>query len=152
MNKVFTFISLVFITTFFACNTSKTNYKQQIDNEIQEGNFTIAKQMIDSVIETLSSDEKAEFEFVKDSLHRVELDFLRTKEEIVDWIETNRGFTPSDSLLNEWEKSNVLEYRIIDGEKRYFRNARLTFSEWMHRQGNYPIFLHQNPIPHVTRC
>lgn len=123
MNKVFTFISLVFITTFFACNTSKTNYKQQIDNEIQEGNFTIAKQMIDSVIGTLSSDEKAEFEFVKDSLHRVELDFLRTKEEIVDWIVTNRGFTPSDSLLNEWEKSNMLEYRIIDGEKRYFRNA-----------------------------
>ncbi len=123
MNKPVFFILLLFSITFSACNPAKNNYRQSIDSEIEKGNFAAAKQIIDSVFETLSPDEKYDFQFIKDSLYRVELDFRRTKEEIVDWIEKNRGFTPSDSLLSEWEKSKALEFRIIDGEKRYFRNA-----------------------------
>lgn len=123
MNKPVFFILLIFMTTFSACNSPKSNYRQSIDNEVEKGNFAVAKQLIDSVFEKLSPDEKYDFQFIKDSLYRVELDFRRTKEEIVDWIEKNRGFTPTDSMLNAWEKSKALEFRIIDGEKRYFRNA-----------------------------
>lgn len=123
MNKAVLFFSSVLMIIFLSCNSPKTDYRQQIDNEIQKGSFTVAKQIINSVLDKTSPEEKVQLRFVEDSLHRVELDFSRTKDEIVDWIEKNRGFTPSDSLLNEWEKSKALEFRIIDGEKLYFRNA-----------------------------
>lgn len=123
MNKTVLSSLLVFMTMFFACDSLQKDYRQQIDNEIQKGNFTIAKQIINSVMKKTSPQETAQFQFLEDSLHRVELDFRKTKDEIVDWIKKNRGFTPSDSLLNEWGKSKALEFRIIDGEKRYFRNA-----------------------------
>ncbi len=125
MSKTFLFGLLIFITTFPACNSPEQGYKQQIDGEIRRGDFSLAKQRIDNLIAgtTLTEKEKAALQFIKDSLHRVELDFCRTRDEIVSWIETNRGFTPSDSLLAAWEESKALEFRIIDGEKRYFRNA-----------------------------
>lgn len=124
MNKTTFLVLLVYTTLFSACNTSKTDYRQRIDNEISEGNFIVATHLIDSVIGTLSNEnQKAELEFTKDSLSRVKLDFNRTEDEIVRWIEENRGFTPSDSLLAAWENSKALEFRIIDGEKLYFRNA-----------------------------
>ncbi len=123
MKKAVLFGFSVFMTTFFACNSLKNDYRQRIYNEIQQGNFTAAKKIIDSARKKTSSPETAQLQFLKDSLHRVELDFRRTKEEIIDWIEKNRGFTPTDSMLNAWETSKALEFKIIDGEKRYFRNA-----------------------------
>lgn len=97
----------------------------RIHEEILAGNFTDAVRIIDSLVENdVSTDARKDaWLFTKDSLHRVELDFCRTKDEVVAWIEKKQGFLPSDSLLEEWEKSNVLEFRIIDGRKRYFRNA-----------------------------
>ena len=100
MKKAVLFGFSVFMTTFFACNSLKNDYRQRIYNEIQQGNFTAAKKIIDSARKKTSSPETAQLQFLKDSLHRVELDFRRTKEEIIDWIEKNRGFTPADSMLN----------------------------------------------------
>ncbi|MDO5523611.1 MAG: transglutaminase-like domain-containing protein [Bacteroidia bacterium] len=123
MNKIVLFSLLVFMTTFSACNSPDKDYRQRIDSKIQKGNFSAARQIIDSARKKTSPPETAQLQFLKDSLHRIELDFGRTKGEVVEWIEKNRGFTPTDSLLNEWEASKALEFRIIDGEKRYFRNA-----------------------------
>lgn len=96
-----------------------------IDKEIAAGNFTRASELIDSLLQIGSPHEPQQqaLLFKRDSLHRVMLDFNRTKEEIIAWIENNRQFTPSDSLLEAWERSKSLEFRIINGEKRYFRNA-----------------------------
>lgn len=111
---------------FIGCqSTEKEDVGTRIRQEITEGNFTRAEQFIDSLIaeNKLSENQKAAYQFTKDSLHRVRLDFNRTRDDITAWIEKNRGFMPSDSLLNAWEKSKALEFRIIDGEKWYFRNA-----------------------------
>ena len=59
----------------------------------------------------------------EDMKHRVSLDFNRDIGFIINWIEENQGFTPTGDQLRKWEESGILEYRIIDGEKRYFRNA-----------------------------
>ena len=98
---------------------------ETIQAEIANGNFSLVANMIDSVLATNQASDETRYSlsFLKDSLHRVEIDFMRSKADIVAWIEKNQGFTPTDSLLDAWEKDNVLEYRIIDGEKRYFRNA-----------------------------
>lgn len=59
----------------------------------------------------------------EEMLHRVSLDFNRSRDDIINWIEQYQGFTPNDDLISKWEESGILEYRVIDEEKRYFRNA-----------------------------
>ncbi len=61
--------------------------------------------------------------YTLDSIRRVELDFNRSREDVIGWIQEHHRFTPTDKQLNRWEKSRALEFRIINGEKRYFRNA-----------------------------
>lgn len=121
-----TALGLVIFLVLFGCSSPKHQYPfKEINREIVSGNFTKAVEIIDSLISEGQLGEEIEWDlrFTKDSLHRVELDFNRTKNDIVGWIEKYRLFTPSDSLLDHWEQSKALEYRVIDGEKRYFRNA-----------------------------
>lgn len=125
MKKNISFLAIVLLTLLSSCNLQKKNTREQIYAQIELGNHTLAREQIDRVMrdEQLAEEERKAYLFTVDSLHRVELDFRKTKAEVVDWIEKNGGFMPSDSLLDVWEQSNVLEYRTIDGEKRYFRNA-----------------------------
>ncbi|WP_255417183.1 transglutaminase family protein [Proteiniphilum sp. X52] len=119
-------MSLFILLFLLDCSSPKQpDTTGEIDKEIASGNFTRAAGLIDSLIAggQVSEDLQHALLFTRDSLHRVKLDFNRTKDEIVDWIEKNWMFTPSDSLLDTWERSKTLEFRIIDGEKRYFRNA-----------------------------
>lgn len=105
------------------------NQKQDTDTviagEIATGNFTRASQIIDSLVmhQKMTGERKQAYLFTKDSLDRVALDFNRTKEEILAWIKDRHDFEPSEKQLTRWEESKTLEYRIIDGKKRYFRNA-----------------------------
>ncbi len=54
--------------------------------------------------------------------HRIRVDFRLTEAQVKEYI---RQYIPdvTDAQMRAWEESNALEYRIIDGEKRYFRNA-----------------------------
>ena len=53
---------------------------------------------------------------------RLLLDFKWTEADIKNQLSYYLP-TGSDSLIKEWEKSNALEWKIIDGEKRYFNRA-----------------------------
>lgn len=121
-------ISLPLLIAIFmvGCSSMKQqSMDRAIAQEIDAGNYTRASEIIDSLVTENRWNESYTnaLLFTKDSLHRVQLDFNRTREEVIHWIQQNRAFTPSDSLLDKWEQSGSLEYRIIDGEKRYFRNA-----------------------------
>lgn len=121
-----TTLRLLIFLFLFGCSSPKHHYSiKEINKEIVSGNFTRATELIDSLVSEgqLSEAQQQALLFTQDSLHRVELDFNKTKDEIINWIEKNRLFTPSDSLMDSWEQSKTLEFRIIDGEKRYFRNA-----------------------------
>lgn len=122
--KLFYYLVSVFIVT--SCITPKQqNIDQVIAQEIDAGNFTKVGSIIDSLITqgNLDATKQQAYLFTKDSLHRITLDFNKTREEIVSWIEENHQFRPTEEQFSTWEKNNILEYRIIDGEKRYFRNA-----------------------------
>lgn len=58
-----------------------------------------------------------------DMNHRIALDFNKSRDDIIDWVEENQHFKPTDDQIMDWEESGVLEFRIINGEKKYFRNA-----------------------------
>ena len=124
MQKILFFLIPLFALTA-SCNSQKKNMKEQICEQINQGNFAAAKELILSELnrDGLTDEARNSLRFISDSLNRVELDFHRTKDEVIAWIEKNRGFTPSDSMLEAWEKSKALEFRIINGKKRYFRNA-----------------------------
>lgn len=53
---------------------------------------------------------------------RIQIDFSRTEDQIKEYI---RQYIPdvTDEQLRQWEESKALECMLIDGEKRYFRNA-----------------------------
>lgn len=53
---------------------------------------------------------------------RIALDFNRDSAWIVDWL---KPYYPdlSETQMADWEARKVLESRVIDGQKRYFRNA-----------------------------
>ena len=58
-----------------------------------------------------------------DDLHqRLLADFCLTESQVKDYI---RKYIPdvTDEQMRQWEESKALECRVIDGEKRYFRNA-----------------------------
>lgn len=59
----------------------------------------------------------------EDDLHqRLLTDFRRTEAEVKEYI---RKYIPdvTDGQLRRWEEEKALEYMVLDGEKRYFRNA-----------------------------
>ena len=113
----------MFALLFAGCVSQPTG--DSLSKMISEGNFTTAVQTIDSLLNDneLSDTDRRLLMFTKDSLHRVSIDFNKSREDIVKWIEERHGFTPSEEQLSKWEASKALEYKIIDGEKRYFRNA-----------------------------
>ena len=119
--KTIAFLSITFL---LGCSAPKQTV-EHINTEIEKGNFTQASHLIDSVIalKTTTLEEQQMLLFTKDSLHRVTLDFNRDIDQVVSWIKENHGFEPTENQLNEWENEKVLEYLIIDNQKKYFRNA-----------------------------
>lgn len=96
----------------------------EINQEIEAGNFTKAQQLIGEKIQTagLSSKEIYDLELQSAILDRIRLDFRKTEEEVKTVL---AKYYPelSEGQLEDWEATNELEMRMIDGEKRYFNNA-----------------------------
>lgn len=69
-----------------------------------------------------SGKDKTGFDWEKERMKRIRIDFSRTEDEIKEYI---RKYIPdvTDDQIRKWEESNVLEHMFFDGEKRYFRNA-----------------------------
>lgn len=124
MNQRLKNITILLLTCwfFYSCNTSESHY-QEIFNSYEAGRFSEARQKIDQVTATYSQSEIAgELEILRDRMDRIELDFSKTEAEIRKEL-----LVYFDELttaqMNEWETSGKLEMRVIDGTKRYFRNA-----------------------------
>ena len=120
--KTIAFLSIAIV--LLGCSTTKER-DIHIETEIEKGNFTHASHLIDSVIalKTTTIEEQQMLLFTKDSLRRVSLDFNKDLPDVVSWIKEHHGFEPTTAQLEEWEKEKLLEYRIIDQHKKYFRNA-----------------------------
>lgn len=63
-----------------------------------------------------------DYEWKKDLHQRLLTDFCLTESQVKDYI---RKYIPdvTDSMMRRWEDSKALECMVLDGEKRYFRNA-----------------------------
>ncbi|MDR0420267.1 MAG: transglutaminase domain-containing protein [Prevotellaceae bacterium] len=122
MKKIFilTFAAL----TICACENGKQKAFEKINAEIAAGNFDIADSLIDIYIaeNNLNDDEIYNLNWQKDLMHRKKLDFRQNREGVVKYISK---YYPEvdDTMLEHWENTKALETMIINGEKKYFRNA-----------------------------
>ena len=81
MQKILFFLIPLFALTA-SCNSQKKNMKEQICEQINQGNFAAAKELILSELnrDGLTDEARNSLRFISDSLNRVELDFHRTKD------------------------------------------------------------------------
>lgn len=74
------------------------------------------------MIACTSKDTVSPFDWEQERMRRIKIDFSRSEEEVKEYI---RQYIPdvTNKQMREWEGNGVLESMVIDGEKRYFRNA-----------------------------
>ena len=110
----------MFMTTMI----SAQNIPEEIQKAIDSGEYTRAQKMISEYVKTnkLPDSEKEALLFESERIKRIKKDFTKTSLQILAELEKIlSGFSIDD--LEKYEKDKSLEMMIIDGEKRYFKNA-----------------------------
>lgn len=119
-------IKLLVIFMITAAYLSAQTQYQDINKQIEKGNFSKAKEMIEEKLvensENLSELEKYDLRFEIARMERIRKDFTKTKDEILEYV---RQYYPDadEEDLRKWEESGALEYRVIDGQKYYFNRS-----------------------------
>ena len=95
-----------------------------IISQIDQGQFKAAESAIASALRStqISDAERAQFEFERERMHRMRLDFKLTRDEAFERV---RRQIPDlkQQEFDAWDRAGLLEHLTIDGEKRYFSRA-----------------------------
>lgn len=107
---------------FMACSSQ---LQQDHLTLIEQGEFSRARAVIEARLQgdaDLTPGQRLELQFEIERLERIKKDFGQTEEEVTEYIKAViPDVTAAD--LQRWEGNKALEYKIIDGEKRYFDRA-----------------------------
>jgi transglutaminase-like putative cysteine protease len=122
MNKLKYITYIILLSFIISCKQHPS--EQEIFSNIDAGNFTLAEEQIQSLLEDGSIPDSVKKELNDQLLlmNRIRMDFNLTEDEIKEKLII---YFPnlSDSMLRKWENDKSLEMRVIDGERRYFRHA-----------------------------
>ena len=119
-------LCLIIILSLSGCQSggkTYTNIVSRIEKSFNGGDFENVFLLGDSLLNNCN-----DVALIRktDSLvqiaERISLDFSLTEQEIISSLNENNVLFNQDKL-SEWEKSGWLEYRTINGEKRYFNRA-----------------------------
>jgi|SRR5690554_667185 len=117
-------MKILIMSYLFTASIFAQNFFQNINKEIEAGNFSLASSMLDEALKrnNISSEEYFELNFQKERLERIKLDFSKTADDILEYV---RKYYPDadENDLKKWEEDGSLEYKIIDGKKFYFNRA-----------------------------
>lgn len=94
----------------------------EIDSLVEKGDYSTAIIEIKDLAKTKDADEAWELGLKADILQRIMLDFNRDETYVRKTL-TKYFPNVTNQMIAKWEKEGKLETLIIDGEKRYFRNA-----------------------------
>ena len=124
--KLFGLVFVFLILSMCGCIQTPDYNKllDQIEIDITAGNLKHARLFADSVKKLCPGEYRIvhKADSLSQIAERIALDFSLSGEQIISKLKMNiNSFSPEDKA--SWEKLNWLEYRIIDGEKRYFKRA-----------------------------
>jgi len=126
MNRIATLFSIFLILT--GCGNKTLNKQESVINEIisnlDDGELNKAFILADSLKN--KSIKGSELFMKTDSLaqiaERIAVDFSLDENEVISQLEKRSGSYSVDEK-EKWDKSGLLEYRIINGRKMYFNRA-----------------------------
>ncbi len=121
MKKLFALFLLAFAA--FSCQVPQIT-EETIDKAIADGNFTSAEQMIKLKIATeeLTPGEVWDLEAKIQTMHRIKQDFSKDDSTVLAYIKNIIPDVTPEQIAH-WESTGALECLMIDGVKKYFRNA-----------------------------
>lgn len=114
---------LSFCFLFIGCKLSDIS-KANLAFLIEMGEFTIASQFIEEKLfdDELKEDIRNELLFQKDMMIRIEREFRVSEADVIEKL-SPYFFDSICIYMEKWRNDKSLEYRLINGQKRYFRNA-----------------------------
>lgn len=110
---------------FFLSNLALAQIPGKFQKFIDQGEFIKAQELMrDELANNMNMDaqQRLDITFQIERFDRIKKDFTRTKQYILDYIKQYVPDVKEKDLL-KWEQEKSLEYRIIDGEKKYFKWA-----------------------------
>ncbi|WP_101309679.1 transglutaminase-like domain-containing protein [Labilibaculum manganireducens] len=122
-NSLSHYFLLAFCFLFIGCNVSNKG-KANLAFLIDTGEFTIAGQIIGEKLldGDLNEKQKNDLLFQKDMMSRIEREYALTEADVLERLMPY--FSDSTTIyMAKWEKEKSLEYRLINGQKRFFKNA-----------------------------
>ncbi len=126
MKKIF-FTLLVLILLISSCKDQQRDFSgviSRISVLMRSGELKKAVTLADSLNKITANEKAVHFaDSVTDLAHRIPIDFSLTENEVMNKLRQNLGEKFDSGKIKEMEKKGWLEYRIIDGEKKYFNRA-----------------------------
>ncbi len=111
----------IFLLTSMIAAQTKFN---DVNELVNSGEYTKASDLIDNKVKsaTITSEEKLDLLFEKERLDRIKIDFNKTADDVLKFI--NKYYPDvKEKDLAKWENDGSLEYKIIDGKKWYFSRS-----------------------------
>lgn len=125
MKKSIRFSLILLLILLSSSMMALAQIPEKFQRLIDCGEFTTAQQLMKLEITTntaLPPARRLELSFQIERLERIRKDFNRTQEEIMEYIKKYVQDVKEDDL-RRWEKEKSMEFKMIDGERKYFRNA-----------------------------
>jgi len=123
-----TFLSFALLLLVCACTQPGTQTvavtPQLIENAISNGSYSRAEGLIKEYLHAnpVSFKEQQKWLFQIEKMNRIRMDFSASDSAVLSHI-LNYYDSISPLQIRIWEEGNALEYKIIDGKKRYFKHA-----------------------------
>ncbi|MEI6677140.1 MAG: transglutaminase-like domain-containing protein [Mariniphaga sp.] len=118
------FLLTVFIAISACSQQRKDRAIDDIEHAFQQGRLTLATHWADSLLKSRNPDSLTVIRLnsIIDHAHRIKVDFSLLEKDINHSLKKESLANTKDERIR-WEQQNWLEYRMIDGEKRYFKRA-----------------------------
>jgi transglutaminase-like putative cysteine protease len=103
--------------------TAQTKFND-VNELVNFGEFTKAAELIGTKVKStqVSAEDKLDLLFEKERLDRIKIDFNKTAEDVLKFINKYYPDVKEKDLV-KWENDGSLEFKVIDGKKWYFSRS-----------------------------
>ncbi|GAF04386.1 hypothetical protein [Saccharicrinis fermentans] len=146
-------IPIVLLMAILVVITNKKNKKKikwkQADIWLETGDFIKLKKWAREVKDknVPASKEWKKADSLEQKAKSIEQDFSLMEDVVVGQLKEKMG-QYSQSERYSWEKNGLLPYKVIDGEKRYFKNGVSDVNMSLLKGGKELGVLSKNPMGH----